>query len=296
MDIITSQIPPMPIFIAGGKATFRKGEKHFERVFHIFDLIYVTRGELFMVDGGIKYKLTKGEYIILPPGRKHGGYEVCQEETQYYWVHFSFPNPFYLMKKIEIDWSKIIIKDSTINEPAHLILHLPSWGNVKNNTRAEEGFEKMLDIHESNEPSDKLKAQVIFSELLIFLQQEAVEIPSSAETVAQEAVKYIRDHFALEGFTVKRMAQDLLYHPDYLTRSMKRAFGLTPIQYLNYYRLSVAKKRLVKENIDLATVAKECGFTDVSYFSRVFKVKEGVTPGEYRRMKRSYEKKGTEQQ
>lgn len=291
MDIITSQIPPMPVFIAGGKATFRKGEKHFDRVFHIFDLIYVTKGKLFMEDAGVKYKLLKGDYIILPPGRKHGGYEQCDEETQYYWIHFSFPNPFHLIKKMEIDWSKIILKDSTINDPAQYILHLPSWGTIQNPTRAEEELGKIMEINESNDPSDKLKSQILFNDLIIFLQQEAVEIPTSAETVAQEAVKYIRDHFALEGFTVKGMAQDLLYHPDYLARSMKRAFGVTPIQYLNYYRLSIAKKRLVKENIDLASVAKECGFNDVSYFSRVFKQKEGVTPGEYRRMRRSHEKK-----
>ncbi|MDQ0258003.1 AraC-like DNA-binding protein [Evansella vedderi] len=291
MPILTSNIPPMPIFISGGKATFRTGEKHFYRVFHIFDLIYVIKGTLYIEDAGEKCCLNKGNYIILPPERKHGGYEECKEETIYYWIHFSLANHFNLVNKRELDWSNILLKDSTMNEPAQFQLNIPCFGSLNNQARVEETFEQIIQMNEGNTPSEKMKVQLLFNDLVILLQQEAIDLPSSAQTVANEAVQYIKDNYEVEGFTVKKMAQALLYHPDYLTRSMKKVFGVTPIQYLHNYRLTVAKRRLVEEHIDLSTIAGECGFSDVSYFSRVFKKKEGVTPGEYRRMRRNYEKK-----
>jgi AraC-like DNA-binding protein len=55
------------------------------------------------------------------------------------------------------------------------------------------------------------------------------------------------------------------------------------VQYLNYYRLSKAKKWLAETNETIEAIAKRAGIEDGAYFSRLFKKIEGVTPTEYRR-------------
>ncbi|MFA9555875.1 AraC family transcriptional regulator [Evansella sp. AB-rgal1] len=290
MRIVTSVIPPHPVFIKAGKAKFRKGAKHFKRTFHIFDLIYVTKGCVHMKEEEITYDVKEGEYLILTPEKNHYGYKGCMEESEYYWIHFSLSNEYSLIDKNKFDWSDILLKESTFIEPAEFKLHVPTYGSLRNQNRGIEAFAKIVEENESNDPAMKMKQNLSFYELIIQMQQDAIELPSSAQAVTDKVIHYIQTNYWKENFSVKEMARDLLFHPDYVTRSIKKMIGVTPIQYVNYYRLSVAKHKLVQEkHIDLQTLAKECGFKDASYFSRVFKKKEGITPGQYRRMRRSSE-------
>ncbi|ADU31220.1 helix-turn-helix domain-containing protein [Evansella cellulosilytica] len=290
MEILTFTIPPLPTFITGGNATFRKGEQHFQRIFHIFDLIYVVKGKIYMKEAGEKYEVKEGQYIILAPGLKHGGYERCEEEAIYYWIHFTLPNDYELKKKHDFDWSNVIIKESTLVEAPEYKLHIPRYAAFRNKERGIQAIQSILELNDSSDPAEKMRQQLLFGDLMIQLQKDAVELPTSAQNVTDEVVRYIKRNYLIEGFTVKEMAQELLYHPDYITRSMKKVIGMTPIQFLNHYRLSMAKSKIIRGNHDLDTVARECGFSDVSYFSRIFKKKEGMTPGQYRRMSRTYEK------
>lgn len=58
---------------------------------------------------------------------------------------------------------------------------------------------------------------------------------------------------------------------------------VSALQYVHDYRLKVAKKKLAATNETVAAIAKQVGFEDGAYFSRVFKKLEGMTPSEYRR-------------
>ena len=54
-------------------------------------------------------------------------------------------------------------------------------------------------------------------------------------------------------------------------------------QYLKNYRLEVAAVRLRGEKIKVSEIALSCGFPNLSYFSRAFLEKFGLTPSDYRR-------------
>lgn len=69
------------------------------------------------------------------------------------------------------------------------------------------------------------------------------------------------------------------YH---LVRSFRAALGITPHAYLVDRRVRLAKRLLVGGE-PLAGVAAACGFFDQAHFTRVFKGRTGVTPGQYRR-------------
>ncbi|UCZ52019.1 AraC family transcriptional regulator [Bacillus shivajii] len=287
MNMLTSIVPPMPTFIKGGEATFIKGMKHFKRTFHLFDLLYVTKGTLYMKENDSSYEIRCGQFIILAPGFEHVGEHPCSEDTDFFWIHFSFTNQFNLIGKKEVDWSEVFLKESTYTSPSIFNLHLPRYGEIRQSGSCNETLERLITINESGDPAMKLKQQMIFSEFILLLQEEAMHIPSTSQTVVDQVLYYIKNNYDNKEFTVKGMAKSLLYHPDYITRSMKKVTGVTPIQYLHYYRLTVAKQKLVNENLDLKTISSEAGFKDVSYFSRIFKQKEGITPGEYRRIRRN---------
>lgn len=57
----------------------------------------------------------------------------------------------------------------------------------------------------------------------------------------------------------------------------------TPVEYLNSYRLEEAARRLLKEQTPVADIALSCGFSQQSYFGRMFQKEYGMTPLAYRR-------------
>ncbi len=73
------------------------------------------------------------------------------------------------------------------------------------------------------------------------------------------------------------------YH---LCHEFKRVTGLTVTEYRNARRLTAAKRLLVSTGKRICDIAAECGYSDESYFGRIFLREEGVTPSEYRRMLR----------
>lgn len=54
------------------------------------------------------------------------------------------------------------------------------------------------------------------------------------------------------------------------------------INYLNDYRLDTAANMLLATNDNVLEIANACGFDNLSYFTRSFKKKYGITPEKYR--------------
>ncbi|TMW71508.1 AraC family transcriptional regulator [Alteribacter natronophilus] len=285
MKTIRAKIPPLPVFIKGGKGSFRKGQKHFSRTFEVFDLLAVKKGTLYMKEEGVSYEVKEGEYLILVPGIKHGGWKECTEDTEIYWIHFKLPGSYETDRLKDFDWSDILKKESTYTEEAIFELIIPTYGQIHNRNQFETMMERLNSLNLSGAPADQLQQQALFYESLLFLQREAVRLPTSAEQVASEAIRFIHRHYNEPALKVEGIARALLYHVDYVARCVKRTTGLTPGQYINRCRIERAKEMLLSTELDLEAVAAEVGILDRSYFSRLFKKYEGITPTAFRSMR-----------
>ncbi len=58
-------------------------------------------------------------------------------------------------------------------------------------------------------------------------------------------------------------------------------FDITPNNYITYCRVEQAKARLSSELFTIEQVALACGFSDIYYFSKVFKKLTGVSPSKW---------------
>jgi len=61
----------------------------------------------------------------------------------------------------------------------------------------------------------------------------------------------------------------------------RHAFATTPNRYLVTRRIKRAKELLAAEGVSVTEVAELCGFSDVYYFSKVFKRETGIAPGQW---------------
>lgn len=90
--------------------------------------------------------------------------------------------------------------------------------------------------------------------------------------------------FSDADFSLATVVEQSGYCADHLRRLFKKHLGVSPLEYLTSLRLNYAKKLLLKNadlNHTVTTVAAMSGFSDVSYFSRLFKKYTNSSPLEF---------------
>lgn len=98
----------------------------------------------------------------------------------------------------------------------------------------------------------------------------------------RDAVLYIESRFD-ESITLPDIAKAAGMNHTTLTALMKEELGLTAIEYLMKYRITVAKKQLAFTDVPIKDIANMTGFKTVQHFSRVFIAQTDATPAEFRK-------------
>ncbi len=97
-----------------------------------------------------------------------------------------------------------------------------------------------------------------------------------------KVIDYIDDNVSKE-LTQEEAAAFCHYSPTYFSKIFHRTVGMCFRDYVTTKRISLAKKMLTEDDsTKIAYIAYQCGYQDVSYFSRIFKKKTGVSPADYR--------------
>ena len=107
-------------------------------------------------------------------------------------------------------------------------------------------------------------------------------VTGSKATVGQLVMRYINDNYT-EHISIKDICDAIGYSKSTVLTSFKKEFSTTVNAYLTTLRLERARKMLENESVTINEVALECGFSDQSYFSKVFSAKYKITPTDYRR-------------
>ena len=82
---------------------------------------------------------------------------------------------------------------------------------------------------------------------------------------------------------------------NHFTRIFKRAFGVSPGTYLLKRRIEVAQGLLLTTSESLSSIALTCGMCDQSHFTRSFHRLVGETPYSWRRNRREFTRRSTDQ-
>ena len=96
-----------------------------------------------------------------------------------------------------------------------------------------------------------------------------------------ERLKTLLGENLKDDLTLEPLARLLGVNPYTLLRRFRAVTGITPHAYRMNCRIERARKYL-REGMDIAETALECGFFDQSHLHRHFKAMTTVTPQEYR--------------
>lgn len=108
------------------------------------------------------------------------------------------------------------------------------------------------------------------------------KLSSDAQQLVRRAMAFLHANYA-ETLTRRDIAAHVGLDEDYLTYCFRQELGVTPIAYLNRYRVNLAKSLLKQSSKSITEIALAVGFADSGYFSRVFRREVGMAPDAYRR-------------
>ena len=142
---------------------------------------------------------------------------------------------------------------------------------------------KMLtfaDIHRLNQTDVLLHSKgVLGEEELEHVLQVLVSVGIARDRQTSEPVKlalaYIHQQY-MNAISRSDICEVLGISENYLSRLFRQELGLTLVEYINRYRIAIARRHLCETDTSITAVAQQVGFDDPAYFSRIFARYVGV--------------------
>ena len=94
------------------------------------------------------------------------------------------------------------------------------------------------------------------------------------------AIEYINDNYASD-IRMSDISDAAYISESYLRSLFTSHYGVSPLKYVDYIRITQACKILDTKDKSIAEVARECGFNNMSTFNKNFKKFTGKTPKQY---------------
>lgn len=113
-------------------------------------------------------------------------------------------------------------------------------------------------------------------------QNDLIVIPKIENEFVNRVASEIEKHLSDESFSVEQLAKNLFMSYSQVQRKLNAVIGMSPNQYIKFLRLEKSKQLLNTTDETIMNISMTCGFSDPSYFGKVFKQEYGVTPQEWR--------------
>lgn len=111
---------------------------------------------------------------------------------------------------------------------------------------------------------------------------ESADDGVQASRELRAARELIAKRFSEPGLSVSEIAQEVGMTDSRLSIEFKKAYQMTPLEYITSSRMRQACRLLISTDMPIKDIAVECGYYDISGFNRRFKAYTGKTPLKYR--------------
>jgi YesN/AraC family two-component response regulator len=147
---------------------------------------------------------------------------------------------------------------------------------------------------EFTEEAADLIGKVQIDKLRILLNSVCSEFCSSVIDKKNPGNKKLRDsmlnfitkNYSDSQFSLETMSDKLGITPQYASRFFSSEFGMTFSEYVTELRFTEFIRLLITTEMPIKVIVTGIGYNDVTSFIRKFKKEHGITPGEYRKLKK----------
>lgn len=256
------------------RLSFFYAEKYHYDTSYTFDASCCPRPQFcmgFLINGKARFKdctvmgndfeLYPGEIVFVPVGTRYIANWMCDPDITYISMHFLFDYPGIFSRNSNFKLQKL-----TFENPDDI-------------------YKLYRDVLENYDSQDFCRLSVL-SKFFGLLSDILPKLETSNEKKCDEritgAVDYIEKHYA-EPISVEQLAAASNMSVSRFFPCFKAQLGVTPVDYINHYRINQAIIMLVNNReMTIEQISSTVGFESSAYFRKVFKKITGKMPKNYR--------------
>ena len=244
------------------------------------DLHLQIIGVFKIVRGSANFATSKRTYHVLSQ-RISGKAEVFFREDAY-----SLKEGDILYLPPNIDYSQSTEGETVIAVHMNIVGYEGKEINVlspQNKVGSKDAFERIHEEGRVRRYGYQYRSLAILYDLLADLHVQSVHasVDSKEFDVIKDAVQYMDSRYMDPSLTIEQAAAHSNISTVYFRRVFKSVYGVTPLKHLISLRIQYAKRLLASGYYKIYEIAEMSGFSDVKYFSTVFKKETGKAPSEY---------------
>ena len=256
------------------------------RVLYDHELMLFGEGQGVIFINGERFVCQPMSFFCIPPGREERSYCTSIHPWHRYWIHF--------------DWHYYPITDSLpicslLPQPAELPLihHAPAYmpgdilhGPIKNSDLSFHLFERIEHQWNNSSVQQRLYCRAMLLELLLTLlcpEDDKTSRMIPRDDLAQYVKTQIEANATNTEISLAKMLISSGYSYAHAERAFRKAYGVSPLRYLQMIRIARAKMLLRDTELPIAEIAVQVGMADALYFSRLFRRDTGICPTQFRK-------------
>ena len=236
-----------------------KPEKH-----DIWELTYVDSGKMYNTTGEnseFKTEMKQGDIMVFIPNQTHMQY--ADKDISVCYATISFEMNYADKQVFE---NKVFVADNEIKKL----------------------MEKIISEKEHNMFGSEDLTLCYLKEIIIKLIRQKIidtgEVSVVSSKKGNDIVSYVESYINAnigKKITVAGLAKSIPLNASYLSTVYKRSTGNSLTDYIISQKLIRAKEYIRAGSYTVTQVSEMLSFTNVQYFSRLFKNRFGITPSEY---------------
>lgn len=229
---------------------------------------HVIAGQGTVRVGSSVWHPAEGDTFVLP---KYALHEVYAEpDDPVHWV--------YLWMNVEDDSVLELLRACGFQQGATVI-------SAETRSLFEQGL-KLASAGTEDPDELQRKFSLLLYEIVYRLGSAAVRAQRTLSGTVQNVKDYLDGHVE-QRVTMDELARQTGRTTRQINDAFKRELGMTPYHYILQEKVTLAKKLLEQTELSVQEIAGRLGFSDMYYFSNLFKLKTGTAPAHYRKARRS---------
>jgi len=245
---------------------------------NFYELLYCTNtcGAEYLL-GAERYRLQKGDILIVPPGVSHRPLLPAQMAEPYrrevIWISQDFFDR--LLEQVSgqamsgLTMAHLLRTAGTPWEFLGGLFH----SGVQENEQRRPGWQTIVLGNTITLLTQLYRAAA---------EQTAAPLPAEEPELLDRILTYIEQHLA-EKLTLAELARHFYVSQSTISQVFRRKMGVSFYRCVTQRRL-IAAKSLIARGLPLEQVGLQVGFADHSTFYRAFKQEYGISPRQYRRL------------
>jgi AraC family transcriptional regulator of arabinose operon len=234
-----------------------------------YQWIQCIRGQGVLQSQGHTYTVSQGQGMLLFPDQPHL-YRPVSEPWEVSWIAFNGGHVGDALGSLGFSRTQVLY----ISNPDLTLAKLREAMNILNSKNPMRGlevsalvYEFILDLYKYTSNSEIRSKQQHFDQLSPILS-------------------YIEDHYT-QALSLQNLADQIRVSPQYTCLLFQQTLGVRPFEYITRFRMRKAKELLLREiHMEINQIAAKVGYDHPSYFIKIFKKHEGVTPTIFRKIHR----------